>query len=106
LAAELLRRGLHDEGFVAERVTGFSAYAERVAEWTPERCTEVTGVAAEDVRRLAEMLGQHRPAAFLLGWGLQRYRNGGAIVRAIDALGAVAGSVGRLREEGFGVRAG
>ena len=35
------------------------------------------------------------PNTILLGWGMQRRRNGAAIVRSIDALGAVTGNIGR-----------
>ena len=35
------------------------------------------------------------PTTILLGWGMQRRRNGAAIVRSIDALGAVTGNIGR-----------
>ncbi len=35
------------------------------------------------------------PSAILVGWGMQRRKNGAAIVRAIDALAAVSGNMGR-----------
>lgn len=94
VARELIRSGRYARDFVAERTTGFPAYRERVLEWTPERAAAVTGLTPEDIRRLADLLAGRRPVAFVLGWGIQRYRNGGATVRALDALGAVAGSVG------------
>ncbi|MET0390542.1 MAG: molybdopterin-dependent oxidoreductase [Polyangiales bacterium] len=34
------------------------------------------------------------PTAILVGWGMGRRSNGGAIVRALDALGAITGNVG------------
>ena len=46
--------------------------------------------AAEDIaRRLHEV-----PAAILVGWGMARRVNGGAIVRALDALCAISGNLG------------
>src|SRR5205807_153900 len=35
------------------------------------------------------------PSAILVGWGMQRRVNGAAIVRAVDALAAVSGNMGR-----------
>lgn len=35
-----------------------------------------------------------RPSAILVGWGMQRRRNGSATVRALDALAAVSGNLG------------
>ena len=43
---------------------------------------------------LARRLGVERPTAILVGWGMGRRRNGAAIVRALDALGAVSGNLG------------
>jgi anaerobic selenocysteine-containing dehydrogenase len=35
-----------------------------------------------------------KPTAILVGWGMGRRRNGGAIVRALDALSSVSGNIG------------
>jgi anaerobic selenocysteine-containing dehydrogenase len=94
VARELIVAGRYAAEFVARQTVGFPEYRTRVEEWTPERAAEVTGLTPEDIRRLAGLLAGRRPAAFVLGWGLQRYRTGGATVRAIDALGAVAGNLG------------
>jgi anaerobic selenocysteine-containing dehydrogenase len=47
--------------------------------------------AAED---LAHRL-HDGPTTLVVGWGMARRRNGGTIVRALDALGAITGNVGR-----------
>ena len=60
----------------------------------------ITGVKAETIRELAREYGQTHPACIWVGFGLQRYTNGGQTLRAIDALGALAGHIG---EEGGGV---
>lgn len=95
VARELIVSGRHAAAFLAGQTVGYAEYRERVLAWTPERAAAVTGLAAGDIRRLADLIAERRPVAFVLGWGLQRYRNGGATVRAIDALGAVAGSLGK-----------
>jgi anaerobic selenocysteine-containing dehydrogenase len=50
-------------------------------------------VAGGDVDALAAMLAD-RPCSIQVGWGMARRMNGSAIVRALDALGAVSGNVG------------
>jgi anaerobic selenocysteine-containing dehydrogenase len=60
-----------------------------VADWCAE--ADVPAAAAFD---LAERLGPGKPAAILVGWGMGRRSDGGAIVRALDALGAVSGNLG------------
>jgi anaerobic selenocysteine-containing dehydrogenase len=69
---------------------GFRALAEsRSAEgWCAD--ADVPIAAAEDLaRRLHE-----GPTAILVGWGMGRRLNGGTIVRALDALGAITGNLG------------
>jgi anaerobic selenocysteine-containing dehydrogenase len=50
-------------------------------------------VAADEVVDLARRLHEG-PTTILVGWGMARRQRGGAIVRALDALGAVTGNVG------------
>lgn len=66
-------------------------------------CAEMTGVPVETIRELAIEYGKTHPACIWAGFGLQRYSNGGQILRAIDALGALAGHIG---EPGGGVQYG
>lgn len=94
LARELIVTERHAREYLAEQTVGFPPYRERAMAWTVDRAAAVTGLAPEEIQWLAGLLSARRPVAFIVGWGLQRYRNGGATVRAIDALGAVAGSVG------------
>lgn len=69
----------------------FRALAESrsVAAWCAE--ADVAVAAAED---LATRLGPGKPTAILVGWGMGRRANGGAVVRALDALGAISGNLG------------
>src|SRR6185436_6279052 len=52
---------------------------------------EVSVAEADD---LAQRLGPGKPTAILVGWGMGRKTVGGAIVRALDALGAISGNLG------------
>ena len=51
-------------------------------------------VAINEAQTLAEALGPGSPCTLLVGWGMGRREHGGAIVRALDALGAVSGNLG------------
>jgi anaerobic selenocysteine-containing dehydrogenase len=51
-------------------------------------------VPVEDAEDLAHRLGPGKPTAILVGWGMGRRTGGGAIVRALDALGAISGNLG------------
>jgi anaerobic selenocysteine-containing dehydrogenase len=64
------------------------AHGHSVAAWCA--MAEVSTAEATDLaRRLHE-----GPTTILVGWGMARRSRGGAIVRALDALGAITGNVG------------
>ncbi len=73
-----------------DNLDGFGALARSrtVADWCEAADLPVT--AAED---LADCLAA-KPTAILVGWGMGRRSNGGAIVRALDALCAISGNLG------------
>jgi anaerobic selenocysteine-containing dehydrogenase len=95
--AMAVARRLFERGSVAEdvarrcdNVEAFRALAfgQSVAAWCAD--ADVPVAAAEDVAaRLAA-----GPTAILVGWGMGRRLNGGAIVRALDALSALSGNLG------------
>jgi len=94
VAGELIRRGAYDRRFCRRRAAGFDEFAATARGvgpgWAASRC----GIVEDDLLYLADLLEKRRPAAFLIGYGLQRHRSGGEAVRAIDALAAVCGSIG------------
>lgn len=59
-----------------------------LAEW----CREAD-LGVEVAFELAERL-RNGPCAIVAGWGMARRSNGGSIVRALDALGAISGNLG------------
>jgi anaerobic selenocysteine-containing dehydrogenase len=56
-------------------------------------CAEAD-VPVELAADIARRLGPGKPCAILVGWGMGRRSNGGAIVRALDALSAISGNIG------------
>lgn len=95
MARRIIETGRVDQSYIDAHVAGFEAFRKSVAAFTPDRVSAITGLAAPDLIRLADLYGESRPAAILIGYGLQRYRNGGNTVRSIDALGAITGAIGR-----------
>jgi anaerobic selenocysteine-containing dehydrogenase len=65
------------------------AKARSAAQWAA-----AADVTLEQVELLAQRLHEG-PTAILVGWGMQRRRHGGAIVRALDALCALSGNLFR-----------
>ncbi len=65
------------------------AFTRSVQAWCDD--CEVTPAGALE---LARRFGPGKPTAILVGWGMGRRHNGAAIVRALDALGAISGNLG------------
>ena len=97
----IVRDGLEDQSFIAERTHGFSELRERVAAYTPERVAAWTGLDAASIERLAREYATTYPAAIRLNYGVQRSENGGTAVRAIAMLPAL---IGAWRERGGGAQ--
>ncbi|MDD7997052.1 molybdopterin-dependent oxidoreductase [Kosakonia radicincitans] len=104
MARHLLDNGLVDKDFTTQYAVGFSDFAQYLEEnitleWAAEQC----GLPADTIRQLAENFAAVKPATIWIGYGMQRHINGGANVRAIDALVAMTGNIGL---EGGGARYG
>ncbi len=88
----IVREGWHDSDYIARYAEGFHELQERLPGYTPERVAKWTGIAAEDIERLAREYAHTRPAVIRLNYGIQRVQNGGAAVRAVCMLPVITGS--------------
>ena len=96
----ILAEGLHDADYVERHTTGFDALRERAAEYPPERVTEITGLAADEVVSLARDYATIRPAAIRTLVGMEHRRNGAMTYRSIACLPALTGA---WRDRGGGL---
>ena len=81
----------HDREFIEEWTTGFDALASAAASWTPAAVQTETGVDPESLNRLVEAYAHRRPAATLIGIGLQKHTAGADQARAVSLIPAVLG---------------
>jgi len=95
IASEIIRSGGVDEAFVHDHVTGFDEFAASVRECSIEWAAAITEIPALQIRELAEWIGSTGPMTITAGYGMQRYTNAGQTIRAILALLAITGNVGR-----------
>lgn len=86
--------GWLDDNFLHQHSIGFQTFSDYLNQFSLDFVTEETDVPREQIHRLADLYGRHRPVATLLGVGLQRYAGGGNAIRAIDALAAATGQIG------------
>jgi anaerobic selenocysteine-containing dehydrogenase len=73
---------------------GLDAYRALVFSREVQAWCDDADASVELAGDLAERLGPGKPTAILVGWGMGRRSNGGAIVRALDALSAISGNLG------------
>jgi len=88
----IIGENLHDAGYVSQYTQGFDQLAEKVKEYPPERVAQWTGIAADDIRKLAREYATTKPSVIRLNYGVQRSERGGMATRVITMLPCVIGS--------------
>ncbi|MHB1936959.1 MAG: molybdopterin-containing oxidoreductase family protein [Acidobacteriaceae bacterium] len=88
----LIAEYLYDADYVARFTHGFEPLRERAEEYPPARVAELTGLAADDIVRLAREYATATPSAIRMNYGVQRGQNGGAAARAIAMLPCLTGA--------------
>ena len=95
LARHLWQRGRIDRNYLENHVQGWPEWQEYLARLDPDELVAATGIPLDMMARLAEEYVNNDPAAIWIGMGLQRHTNGGQNIRAINALAAMTGNLGR-----------
>ncbi len=91
----LIARGAVDRAFIDRHVRGFDAFAASIASFTPEHAGAITDVPASAIHRLADLFATANPATISAGFGMQRFANSGQTMRALLAILAITGNIGR-----------
>lgn len=93
----VLDHGYQDDEWMQQNSIGHQEFIDYVnTNITVEWAAEKTGIPVEVIEKLAEEYCTMEPACIWEGFGLQRHTNGGANVRAIDALVALTGNIGKV----------
>ena len=88
----IIGENLHDADYVAQYTIGFEQLREKVKEYPPARVAQWTGIAAEDIQKLAREYATVRPSVIRLNYGIQRSEGGGMATRAVVMLPCIIGS--------------
>jgi anaerobic selenocysteine-containing dehydrogenase len=94
LAYALVAERLHDPAWLKAYTIGWPLLRQRLADFPPYRVAEQTGIAEDDIIKLAQLYGTCQPALIKIADGINRNRNGGQNVRAICTLPALTGQYG------------
>ena len=97
MARHLLDKNMISHNFVTDNAVGFNEFSSYLRnQVTLEWAEQESGVPVTVIRQLAEEFAAADPATIWIGYGMQRHTNGGAAVRAIDALVAMTGNIGKV----------
>jgi anaerobic selenocysteine-containing dehydrogenase len=88
----IIAEGLVDRDYVDKYVLGFPELKEHAASCTPEWAEEITGVPADDIRKLAREYATSRNASIRVGVALERTAGGAQAIRTIVAIPALTGA--------------
>ncbi|MBC7234407.1 MAG: formate dehydrogenase subunit alpha [Chloroflexi bacterium] len=91
----IIREGLHDQAFIDERTEGFEALRQVVAEYTPERVAEITGIPAEALVQAARAYAGAESAMILYSMGITQHTTGTDNVKSVANLAMLTGNLGR-----------
>ena len=84
-----------NDGKEVEVCTAWDRISEYIAQWTPEKASEVCEVPADVITELAVEYATTEPAAIRVSQGINRYWQGHQGVRAALLLGALCGNHGK-----------
>jgi len=95
LMHEIIRLGLVDDTFVAERTSNFDALRATVADYPPERVAQITGIDADTIREVARVWGEADAGIIFWGMGISQHTTGTDNARCLIALCSITGNVGK-----------
>lgn len=93
MAKVIISKNLQDNEFISKYVLGFEEYKDHLEEFDLEYLSEECGISIKEINKLTKIYCEKNSSIYL-GYGMQKYKNGGNTIRAIDALGALTGQVG------------
>jgi anaerobic selenocysteine-containing dehydrogenase len=90
----IISEDLHDKEFIKKNTVGFDELAEHVKQYPPQRVADITGVPADEIKRLARLFATAKPACIVPGTcGLDQRINGLQTHRALAILQIVTGNI-------------
>jgi anaerobic selenocysteine-containing dehydrogenase len=95
VAHVILSEGLYDHDFINDHAAGFNDYSvlARTQRFSPESVSEISGVPADTIRRLAKEFAQSKPAIAWSGEAATSWPHGTFASHAIYCLNALVGSI-------------
>jgi anaerobic selenocysteine-containing dehydrogenase len=103
LLQQLIANGWIDNAYVAARTRNYGALAAKVAAYTPDYVSAITGLSVADIQTAAQWIGQSPEVWSLFIQGVYQSMGGTDTVRLICAMHLVTGKIGRPGSAPFSI---
>ena len=91
----ILKEGWYDRKFVEERTEGFKEFQKVVERYTPESVEKITGVPAQDIRKIADLYARSESSSIIYAMGITQHITGVDNVKSLANLAMLCGQIGR-----------
>ncbi|NGM84036.1 formate dehydrogenase subunit alpha [Paenibacillus sp. 7124] len=91
----LIEEELYDKDYVANYVEGFEEYKAGVQKYTPEYAESITGVKAQEIRKVMRQYAKANKAMILYGMGVCQFAQAVDVVKGLASLALLTGHFGR-----------
>jgi predicted molibdopterin-dependent oxidoreductase YjgC len=95
LANVIISEGLEDKDFIESRTEGFEDLKRLVADYTPQKVEEISGIPAEGLRRAAMLYAGAEKASIVYCMGITQHSSGTDNVLSLANLALLTGNIGR-----------
>ncbi|PZS30904.1 MAG: formate dehydrogenase subunit alpha [Pseudonocardiales bacterium] len=92
---EIIRLGLIDREYIANRTSNYDELARTVADYPPQRAAQITGIHADMITEVARVWGNASAGIIFWGMGISQHTTGTDNARCLIALCAITGNVGK-----------
>jgi formate dehydrogenase alpha subunit len=91
----IYKNGWHNQKFVEERTENFQAFLDVIEKFPPERAAEITGIAADDIVKMAEYYAKSEASSIVYCMGITQHTTGVDNVKSLANLSMLCGHIGR-----------
>ncbi len=91
----IIEEGLVNEQFVTTRTEDYALLVAQVADYAPEKVSELCGIPAAELRQVARTYATARAAIIFWGMGISQHIHGTDNARCLIALALITGQIGR-----------
>jgi formate dehydrogenase alpha subunit len=91
----IIKNGWHDKAFVDERCEGFEEFSKVIDSYPPERVSEITGVSADEIVKMAEYYAKAQAGSIVYCMGITQHTTGVDNVKSLANLAMLTGNMGK-----------